>query len=61
MTLRELTTRLQTLCHDGWSEKTVGIQILDAYYDVGEVFKVTIGNEEDEDKKIYFVIDTEVK
>ena len=61
MILRELTARLQTLCYDGWSEKTVGIKILDAHYDIGEVLKVTIGNEEDEDKKVYFVIDTEVK
>lgn len=61
MTLGELTTRLQTLCHDGWTNHTVGVKVLDAHYNIGEVLKVTIGNDEDEDKKIYFVIDTEVK
>jgi len=59
MTLGELTTRLQTLCHDGWTNHTVGIKVLDAHYDIGEVLKVSVGN--DEHEKIYFVIDTEVK
>lgn len=63
MILGELTTRLQTLCHDGWAEHPVGIKVLNALYDIGDVLKVTVGNDEDEDedKKIYFVIDTEVK
>ena len=56
MTLRELTTRLQTLCHDGWAEKTVGIKVLDAYYSIDDVQKISVGSEE-----AYFVIDTEVK
>jgi hypothetical protein len=61
MTLRELTTRLQTLCHDGWSEHEVGIKVLDSFYKVGEVLKVTVGSNDDETDKIFFVIDTEVK
>lgn len=61
MILRELTARLQSLCYEGWAEKTVGIKVLDAHYDIGEVLKVTVGNDEDDTKKIYFVIDTEVK
>ena len=59
MTLGELTTRLQTLCHDGWATHPVGIKVLDAHYDIGEVLKIYVGNEEHE--KIYSVIDTEVK
>lgn len=61
MILRELTTRLQTLCHDGWSEHEVGIKVLDSFYKVGEVLKVTVGSNDDETDKIFFVIDTEVK
>lgn len=62
MTLGELTTRLQTLCHDGWATHPVGIKVLDAHYDIGEVLKVSVGNDDiPENQKIYFVIDTEVK
>lgn len=59
MTLRELTTRLQTLCHDGYSNHEIGVQVLDAFYKTGDVLKVSVGNS-DKDERIYFVIDTEV-
>lgn len=59
MTLGELTTRLQTLCHDGWAEHEVCIKVLDAHYKTGDVLKVTVGDNNSE--RIYFVIDTEVK
>lgn len=59
MKLGELTTRLQTLCHDGWAEHEIGIKVLDAHYKTGDVLKVTIGD--DDSERIYFVIDTEVK
>lgn len=60
MTLGELTTRLQTLCHDGWATHPVGIKVLDAHYNIGEVLKVSVGSDDDHER-IYFVIDTEVK
>jgi len=57
ITLGELTTRLQTLCHDGWANHPVGVKVLDAHYNISDVLKVSVGKNEE----IYFVIDTEVK
>lgn len=54
-TLRDITTELQTHCHNGESEKKLKIKILDAFYDIGEIKKVVSGNE------TYFVIDTEIR
>ena len=53
-TLREITTELQTQCHEGESERKLKIKILDAYYDIGEIKKVVAGNE------VYFIIEAEV-
>ena len=52
--LREITTELQTHCHEGESNRKLKIKILDAYYDVGAIKKVKAGDE------TYFVIETEV-
>ena len=54
-TLRDITTELQTYCHNGESEKKLKIKILDAFYDIGDIKKVVSGNE------TYFVIDTEIR
>ena len=35
--LRELTTELQTLCHEGYSNCEVIINRLDGVYDIGEI------------------------
>lgn len=61
MNLQELTTRLQTLCHEGWAtHEVVGIKVLDSFYKIGDILKLTTGNGDDTGK-VYFVIDTEVK
>ena len=54
-TLRDITTELQTHCHEGESDRNVKIKILDAYYDIGDIKKVVSGNE------TYFVIDTKIR
>ena len=58
-TLRELTAELQTLCHEGFSECPVLTSVLEAIYKIGDVHKMTVGNNE-RDRKTYFVLDTEV-
>lgn len=58
-TLRELTTELQTLCHEGFSDCPVLTAVLEAMYKVGDVHKVTVSNDE-QNSKTYFVLDTEV-
>ena len=57
-TLRELVTELQTLCHEGYSDCPVLTSVLEAHYNVGEVHKMEVGN--DDNFKTYFVLDTEV-
>lgn len=52
--LREITTELQTHCHEGESNRKLKIKVLDAYYDVGSIKKIETGDE------TYFVIETEV-
>lgn len=58
-TLSELTSELQTLCHEGFSECPVLTSVLEAMYKIGDVHKMTVGNNE-RDRKTYFVLDTEV-
>ena len=57
-TLRELTAELQTLCHEGYSDCPVLISVLEAHYNVGEVHKMEVGDENS--SRTYFVLDTEV-
>lgn len=57
-TLRELTTELQTLCHEGYSDCPVLTSVLEAHYNVGEVHKMEVCDENSH--KTYFVLDTEV-
>lgn len=52
--LRDITTELQTHCHEGESDKKLKIQVLDAYYNISGIKKVVSGDE------TYFVIETEV-
>lgn len=52
--LRDITTELQTHCHDGESNKKLKVKVLDAYYDITAIKKVVSGDE------TYFVIETEV-
>ena len=60
MKLGELTTRLQTLCHEGWANHEVNIGVLDAWnYKIEGVHKVETGND-DNDTKVTFVIMAEV-
>ena len=58
-TLRELTTELRTLCNEGYSDVPVLTSVLEAIYKVGDVHKMTVGNDE-QNSKTYFVFDTEV-
>ena len=57
-TLRELTAELQTLCHEGYSDCPVLTSVLEAHYNVGEIHKMEVGN--DDNSKTYFVLGTEV-
>lgn len=57
-TLRELTTELQTLCHEGYSDCPVLTSVLEAHYSVGEIHKMEVGN--NNNSRTYFVLDTEV-
>ena len=52
--LNELTEKLQTLCHEGFSECDVVIGVLDTFYDIEDVHKVSVGN--DDNEKILFAI-----
>ena len=58
MKLSQLTAELQSLCHEGHSEKDVSIAILDAFYKIGDIHKVETGDEKH--TVIHFVIDAEV-
>ena len=53
--LSDLTTELQSLCHEGHSKAPVLIRVLDGIYKVGAVNKMTVGNNED-DRRTCFVI-----
>lgn len=55
--LRDLTTELQTLCHDGNSNAEIGIKILDSYYKIGDVKKLIVRGE---NAREVFVIEAEV-
>ena len=57
-TLRELTTELPTLCHEGYSDCPVLTSVLEAHYNVGEIHKMEVFGENSH--KTYFVLDTEV-
>ena len=52
--LRDITTELQTQCHNGESHSKIKVKILDTYYDISGIKKVVSGDE------TYFVIETEV-
>lgn len=52
-TLRDITTIFQTHCHEGESNKLLKIKVLDAFYDIGDIKKVTTGNE------TYFVLEAD--
>lgn len=52
--LRDITTELQTQCHNGESHAKIKVKILDAYYDISGIKKVVAGDE------TYFVIETDV-
>ena len=56
MILQKLTGDLQNICHEGDADKDIYIQILDAYYKVGDIQKVQTGN----DEEYAFVIKAEV-
>lgn len=58
-TLRELTTELQTLCHEGHSDCPVLTSVLEAHYKIGEVHEMNVYDKDGNEKK-YFVLDTEV-
>jgi hypothetical protein len=53
-TLRELSTELQTLCHEGYSDCEVIINRLNGVYDVGEIQPYS-----KPDGSIFFVIKAE--
>ena len=53
-TLRDITTELQTHCHEGESDKKVKIKVLDVLYEVGSIKKISA------DGETYFVIEAEV-
>lgn len=53
-TMRDISTELQTHCHEGESNKKLKIKVLDAYYNIGAIKKIVAGDE------TYFVIETEV-
>ena len=55
--LRELTTELQTLCHEGNSNAEIGIKILDSYYKIGKIKKEIVYGEKTRE---VFVIEAEV-
>lgn len=55
--LRDLTTELQTLCHEGNSNAEIGIKILDSYYKIGSIKKLVVSGE---NAREIFVIEAEV-
>ena len=59
MTVAELTNTLQTLAHEGYSQNEVCFEVLEARYKPTEIHRTVIGNEEDEDKKVFFTISSE--
>lgn len=44
MTIQEITNRLQDIGHSGEADKTVYIQILDAFYKIGKIQRVISGD-----------------
>ena len=52
-TLQELTTKLQTLCHEGNSLHGINVLVHDKVYKIHEVKKIEKSDE------TYFVIETE--
>ena len=55
--LRDLTTELQTICHDGKSDCEIGIKVLDSYYKIGNIKKLVVSGEK---AREVFVIEAEV-
>ena len=56
--LRDLTTELQTICHNGMSDCEVGIKVLDGYYKIGNIKKEIVSGEKPRE---IFVIEAEVE
>jgi len=56
-TLQELTTELQTLCHEGHSNDEVVLRVLDGYYKVGSVDKVTLITKDKNPDRVMFAIE----
>ena len=59
MTVAELANTLQMLAHEGYSQNKVFFEVLEARYKPTEIHRTVIGNEEDEDKKVFFTISSE--
>ena len=55
MKLNELTEKLQTLCHEGYSNCEVVLGVLDGKYKIDNVYKVEIGKD-DSDTRVIFTI-----
>ena len=51
-TLVELTSELQTLCHEGYSNCPVNILVLDGFYKLGNVLKTSIGNTDEDSRTV---------
>ena len=49
----DISTELQTHCHEGESDKKLKVKVLDAYYDIAAIKKIVA------DDETYFVIETE--
>ena len=52
--LRDITTELQTHCHDGESNCKVKVKVMDVLYEVDSIKKISA------DGETYFVIEAEV-
>ena len=55
--LREITTELQTLCHEGMADAEIGIKVLDGFYKIGRIKKEIVSGE---NTREVFVIEAEV-
>ena len=55
--LREITTELQTLCHEGMADVEIGIKVLDGFYKIGRIKKEIVSGE---NTREVFVIEAEV-
>lgn len=54
-TLQELTTELQTLCHEGHATDVVCIKILDGYYNIEGLKPLCNVTKEDETKTLFVI------